>query len=247
MCVENALRQFRIAGMAGMAGEGERDAQRPLVVLGDALVGGAGLRGAAGDVADQGAMIAQEVQRPVRQLLPVQESERLLGLVLRLINPGARQRARQFADRMAARLQEVVFGFLVAARLEGGQPQECARGAMRGLCLDELARQDLHARPVAFAGFHLECVLDQHFVVGILLQRPGVIACRGRRVVLRARHAAGQIAAEQRAGLDVGRLQSLRLLLRPAAAWPRKPKARIGAIRRSTEERARMSPHVGSV
>ncbi len=129
MRVEDALRQLCIAGMAGVAGVGQRDAQRALVVLGDALVGGARLRGAAGDIGNQGAMIAQEVRRPIRQLLAVQEIERLLGLVLRLINPGARQRARQFADRMAARLLEMIFGFLVAALLEGRRAP-----GMRGRC-----------------------------------------------------------------------------------------------------------------
>ena len=192
---------FASPALAGVAGVGQRDAQRALVVLGYALIGGARFRRAAGDIGNQRAMIAQEVRRPVRQLLPVQQLERFVGFVLRLIDPGARQRARQFADRVAARLVEVIFGFLVAARLEGREPQECARGAVGGLRRDQLARQRLHAGPVAFAGFHLERVFDQHFIVGVLLQRFAVVGCRRRRVVLGARQPAGEIAAEQRAGL----------------------------------------------
>ena len=230
-----------------MARVGQRDAQRALVVLGYPLVGCARFRRAAGDIGDQRTMIAQEVRRPIRQILAVQKLERFLGFILRLIDPGARQRARQFADRVAARLGEVIFGLLVATSLEGRQPQECARRAVGGLRRDQLARQGLHAGPVAFAGFHLERLFDQHVVVGVLLQRFAVVARRSWRIVLGARQPAGEIAGEQRAGLGVllGTIADACSCRR--GVWRGSREREIGAILRTAEERARMSPRVGIV
>ena len=100
--LEEAQRQLGIAGVGRMPRVGERDAQRALVVLGYALVGGARLGAASGLIGEQRAMIAQVVLRPVRRLLGrIEDGQRLLGLVLRPIEPGARQRARQLADGVA--------------------------------------------------------------------------------------------------------------------------------------------------
>ena len=150
--LEHAQRQLGIAGVGGVPGVGERDAQRALVVLGHALVGGARLGAAPGRVGDQRAMVAQVVLRPVRLLRRVEKTERLLGLVLRLVEPGPRQRAGQLADRVGAGRLEVLVGFRVAPRLEVDEPQEGVGGAMRGLRLRRARAPALRARPVAFDG-----------------------------------------------------------------------------------------------
>ena len=78
--LEEAQRQLLIPDMTGGTGVGERDAQCALIILGDALIGGARLRGAPRLIAQQRPVIAQVVLRPVRLLGQVEEGERLCVL-----------------------------------------------------------------------------------------------------------------------------------------------------------------------
>ena len=60
-------------------------------------------------------MKAQIVLGPVWLLGRIEKGERLLGLVLRLVEPGPSQRARQLADRVGAGRLEVLVGRFEAA------------------------------------------------------------------------------------------------------------------------------------
>ena len=184
-----------------MARKGKRHAQRALIVLGNALVGGARLGLATGLVGEQRAMIAQIVLRPVRLLRRFEDGKRLLGLALRLIQPGPRQGAGQLADGIGAGRLEMLVRRLVALRLELDQPHERVRRAMRGLHLDQLARQLLGTSPVALDELHQERLLGQHVVAGIACQRLPVVGGGSLGVVLASRNPPGKIAAEQRAHL----------------------------------------------
>ena len=102
VCLQDALGQLGIAAVGGMTGVGQCDAQRALIVGGNALVGGACLGATAADVADQRSMIAQIELGPVGQLRGIEQTQRLRRLALGFGDPGAGHRTRQFADRVPA-------------------------------------------------------------------------------------------------------------------------------------------------
>ena len=165
MRLEHAQRLLGIASVGGTAGVGQRHAQCALVVLGHAVVGGAGLGVAPCLVGQKRPVEAQIILGPVGLLGRVEEGQRLLGFVLRLIEPGAGQRARQLTDGIGAGRLEVLVGRLVALRLEVGQAQERVRHAVRRL-RQSAPRQLLAARPVALHQLHQERLLHQHVVAG---------------------------------------------------------------------------------
>ena len=126
-----------------------------------------------------------------------EEGERLLRLALRLVQPGERQRACQLADGIGVGGLEVPLGGGVALRLELNEAHERLSGAVGGLRLHKLARQLLGTRPVALDQLHQEGLLDQHVVAGIEPESLPVVAGGRLGIVLAARDATGEVAAEQ--------------------------------------------------
>ena len=171
-------------------------AQRALVAGCQLVVGGAGLDLAAADIGQQGAVIADHRLRPFGLPGVVEKIECVLGFTFGLLQPCARQKASQLADRVDRRCLEMLVGQSVVALFEFGEAEQQARHAMIGLELHQLARQRFGAWPVAFRRFHIERLPEQRLVVGVLGERHAIISGGGVRVAQTARDAAGEIPAE---------------------------------------------------
>ena len=114
--LEHRAGELGVARLNGVAREGERSAQRAAVLAEHALVGGASVGPAAGEIGDQRAMVAQIELRPFGLLGGFERRERGIGIALGLLDPGDGERACQLADGTAARCLEMLFGLLEGAR-----------------------------------------------------------------------------------------------------------------------------------
>jgi hypothetical protein len=96
---------------------------------------------------------------------------------------------------------EVLVGFLVIAALERLAAEQELRDAVRRLDLDQLARELDGATPIGGCRLKQEGLFEDQLVVRVLGERPRIEVGRGRRVVVAAGHAPGEIVAEESAGL----------------------------------------------
>ena len=98
----------------------------------------------------------------------------------------------------------MLVGLLVVALLESLAAEQELGDAMRRLDLDQLAGELDGVVPVRRGGLEQEGLLKDQLVVGILGERPRIEVCCSGGVVVAARHAPGEIIAEQSAGLAFG-------------------------------------------
>ena len=155
----------------------------------------------AGQVGDQGAVIALIELGPVGVAQAVERGEGLVGLAVGLLHPGAGEGRGEIGDRSLARRGEILVGVLVAALLERLAAEQEAGDAVGRLDLDQLLGKLDGAIPMGGGGLEQEGLLENDLVVGILGQSLGIEIGGGDGVVVAAGHAAGQIIAEQRAGI----------------------------------------------
>ena len=100
--LEQAQRQLGIAAVGRVPRVGEGDAQRALVVLGNALVGGARLGAASGLSRSAARDDSADSTAPIPALLGrIEERPAPPGSCPAPVEPGAGQRARQLADGIA--------------------------------------------------------------------------------------------------------------------------------------------------
>ena len=196
--LEDGAGKLGVAERGRVPGVGQRRAERPVVLLEHLLVGGARFHGAAGDVGDQRLVVGDVELRPLGRLLAVDDLERRVGLALGQLDPGASQRARQFADGAAAGALEMRVGLVVGAALEGFQRQEQVSHAVLRLLVDEIAGELGGLRPIPRRDLHQKRLLHQDLVARVELESGAVEVGGLRGVVLGSGETAGEIAAEQR-------------------------------------------------
>ena len=183
-----------------MTGIGIRHSERRRALLEGLREGNPRRVALAGDIGDQGAVIALIELRPVGVAQRIEGGERLIGLAGGLLHPGARQNRGQIGDRALARRGEMLVGLLIVALLEGLAAEQELRDAMRRLDLDQLARELDGAIPIRRRGLEQKGLLQDQLVAGILGERFGIVVSRRDGIVVAARHAPGEIVSEQSAG-----------------------------------------------
>ena len=151
----------------------------------------------AGEIGDQGAMVALIELGPIGVAQGVEHGERLVGLSGRLLHPGPRQDRGEIGDRPLARRGEMLVGFLVFALLEGVAAEQELGDAVVRLAFDQIARKLDGAIPVSGRRLEQEGLLQDQLVVGVFGERPRIEIGRGGGVVVAARYPARQVIAEQ--------------------------------------------------
>ena len=113
---QNLLGKLHIAVVGGVLGIGQRRPQRAAVLTEHLFKRRARVRLAAGNVGHQRAVIAQIELRPFRLLRQIDALQRARHVAGGELGPAARDRRRQFADRIFGRGFEMFVGFCVSRR-----------------------------------------------------------------------------------------------------------------------------------
>src|SRR5262249_45258831 len=144
--LENSERQLQIAVVGGVARESKSNARSFLVVLGYALIGNPRFSTPSRLVGEQSAMVAELVLGPLGLIGRFERAQRVLGFILRLQDPSARQRIDQLTDCCGSGRLKMLLGSAITLRSEVSETHQRMRNAVRRCTVQDVARQSLGAR-----------------------------------------------------------------------------------------------------